>query len=317
MTDTMKKKTEKMSVLFVCTGNIFRSMTAEYVMKKYLKDHKLRNILVSSAGTVANPEPILPALFDGLKKIGIDTSKHKQRRLTSKILNENDVIISMAKYHQDFILENFHKDSFLFNELAVGKNDSVLDVNDVMKDWMTNHDAVNVHVLKTLNYIHSQIPHLVDEIIERNLLFSHFVNGLKKHSDGHPFKPLLETKNCVAFLSTNIPKKEDSHVLVIPRKRYSNLEDVPDNILNELMKCIKIIAKALKLRHPAYNILINVGKSAGQWQNHVHFHIIPRKPSDEIKIEIWKKRKLSNKEFLKYHEQMLSDINKIRKVHKI
>jgi protein-tyrosine-phosphatase len=45
-----------MKILFVCTGNIFRSMSAEYLAAKYIKDNKIKNIQISSAGTVAHPE---------------------------------------------------------------------------------------------------------------------------------------------------------------------------------------------------------------------------------------------------------------------
>jgi protein-tyrosine-phosphatase len=36
-----------MKILFVCTGNIFRSMSAEYLAAKYIKDNKINNIQIS------------------------------------------------------------------------------------------------------------------------------------------------------------------------------------------------------------------------------------------------------------------------------
>jgi protein-tyrosine-phosphatase len=42
-----------MKILFVCTGNIFRSMSAEYLAKKYITDNNIKNIKVNSAGTIA------------------------------------------------------------------------------------------------------------------------------------------------------------------------------------------------------------------------------------------------------------------------
>jgi protein-tyrosine phosphatase len=46
------------SILFVCTGNIFRSMTAEYALKAMLDPRS--PIRVSSAGTVALPQAMHP-----------------------------------------------------------------------------------------------------------------------------------------------------------------------------------------------------------------------------------------------------------------
>ena len=89
----MPKKQSKVKVLFICTGNIFRSLSAEYCLKDYLKKHKIKNIEVSSAGTVANIRDIPVETKKQLLKRGIDPSKHKQRRLTKKILEENDIII--------------------------------------------------------------------------------------------------------------------------------------------------------------------------------------------------------------------------------
>jgi protein-tyrosine-phosphatase len=35
-------------------------MAAEYLMKKYVFDHNITDILVSSAGTTAHPQPSFP-----------------------------------------------------------------------------------------------------------------------------------------------------------------------------------------------------------------------------------------------------------------
>ena len=61
----MKKKTR---ILFVCKGNIFRSMTAEYMMKKYLTQHKITDFVVGSAGIEARPHTMDPMLSQDLKK---------------------------------------------------------------------------------------------------------------------------------------------------------------------------------------------------------------------------------------------------------
>lgn len=45
------------SILFVCTGNIFRSLTAEYALKQYLGPQGMD--CVGSAGSEAQPQSIL------------------------------------------------------------------------------------------------------------------------------------------------------------------------------------------------------------------------------------------------------------------
>ena len=51
---------DKLKILFVCKGNIFRSVTAEYSLRKYLFDNNINDVIVSSAGIEAKKEKINP-----------------------------------------------------------------------------------------------------------------------------------------------------------------------------------------------------------------------------------------------------------------
>lgn len=82
-------------ILFVCTGNIFRSMTAEYMLKKYLKQQNITGFMVSSAGIEAKPQSPDPFLVGDLKKRKIEVSMHRQRKLTKKLLDQQDIVITM------------------------------------------------------------------------------------------------------------------------------------------------------------------------------------------------------------------------------
>ena len=61
-------------ILFVCSGNIFRSMSAEYVCKKFLVGNRVTLYDVSSAGITARPQLPLPATTEALTSFGIDCS---------------------------------------------------------------------------------------------------------------------------------------------------------------------------------------------------------------------------------------------------
>jgi protein-tyrosine-phosphatase len=69
------------SILFVCTGNIFRSMTAEYALKAMLDPRSL--VRVSSAGTVALSQEMHPDVRAYLMQRGVDPSHHQQRRVSA------------------------------------------------------------------------------------------------------------------------------------------------------------------------------------------------------------------------------------------
>ena len=142
-------------------------------------------------------------------------------------------------------------------------------------------------------------------------IFCDFITGKRKiQMNGLPFIPLKETKNTLSFLSMSFPEKEDGHILVIPKKHYVYVEDTPKNVRHELIDHTVLIAKTLRRTHEGCNILLNDGKSAGQCVFHMHYHIIPRDKGDEIKIEIWKNKKLSEKKFRELHKFIKKEIKK-------
>ena len=99
-----------------------------------------------------------------------------------------------------------------------------------------------------------------------------------------PCYKVYEDEKIFAFL--DIAPVSDGHTLVIPKKHYANLEKISDDDLSCLMKAIKKIGKALKheLAVDGYNIQLNNGSIAGQIVPHIHFHIIPRKQKDGLKL---------------------------------
>jgi histidine triad (HIT) family protein len=217
----------------------------------------------------------------------------------------------IAKNHLDFIqLKLRHPRAILFNELALREKSSIWDIEDTVKDYKTNRKAVEKEIARTVKYIHSKIPQLFKNTSERFYLFSDFVGGLISHRNGYPFITLHETKNTIAFMSIDIPPKEDGHILVIPKKRYADLAEIPANTRNELLAAVQKIGKAIGERHGGYNVLLNNGADAGQYIFHVHFHVIPREHGDGIVIESWDKRKIGKKDFIKLNDQLKKEIRR-------
>ena len=56
------------SILFVCSGNIFRSLVAEYALKAQLGSRV--GYLIGSAGIEALPQEIHPVVLAGLREKG-------------------------------------------------------------------------------------------------------------------------------------------------------------------------------------------------------------------------------------------------------
>lgn len=137
-------------------------------------------------------------------------------------------------------------------------------------------------------------------------LFCEFASGKRKnHITGQPFELLSRAKNTISFMAIDISATEDGHLLVVPKKHFIYIEDLPKNILHELIDHVTLVSKALKKTHDGCNILINDGKSAGQNIMHTHFHIIPRDKGDKIRIEVWKRKKMNKRDFMKLNNKII------------
>ncbi len=81
----------------------------------------------------------------------------------------------------------------------------------------------------------------------------------------------------------------EGHTLIIPKKHFKTLLDMPSTLAGELFDCIKkTVEKIIKNINAGgsvgFNIVNNNFKAAGQVVNHLHFHIIPRRDGDGIKV---------------------------------
>jgi len=100
-----------------------------------------------------------------------------------------------------------------------------------------------------------------------------------------PAYKLYEDSQTLAFLDINPVTL--GHILVISKKHYANLEEVPAAELAQLILVVKQLGLRLKEKMgiTGYNVGENNGSVAGQKVPHIHFHIIPRRSSDHL--ELW------------------------------
>lgn len=117
-----------------------------------------------------------------------------------------------------------------------------------------------------------------------------------------PSYKIYENENTLAFL--DIAPVNPGHTLVIPKKHYINMEEIPEEDLCELIKSVKSVGRMIKdnFGAPGYNITVNNDPIAGQIIPHIHFHIIPRKEGDGHKL--WEQKEYREGEA----EEVLSKI---------
>ncbi|MFA5146665.1 MAG: low molecular weight protein arginine phosphatase [Candidatus Omnitrophota bacterium] len=94
------------SILLVCTGNSCRSVMAEGLLKKYLKEAGKGDIEVRSAGVIA-VDGLGPTIetVETMKEEGIDVSNFRATRLTDELIKSSDLILVMEESHRAEIVE--------------------------------------------------------------------------------------------------------------------------------------------------------------------------------------------------------------------
>ena len=96
-----------------------------------------------------------------------------------------------------------------------------------------------------------------------------------------PSYTLYEDKDVKVFL--DIFPVSKGHSLIIPKKHYNQITDVPVEEMDFLKK-LPVISEKLKEVTGAtgLNVVQSNGSDAGQVVGHVHFHLIPRFPEDGV-----------------------------------
>ena len=79
------------------------------------------------------------------------------------------------------------------------------------------------------------------------------------------------------------------HALVLPKKHYADLFEIPEDVVADAVKVAKTVAGTMKekLSCDGLNLVQNNGPAAGQTVMHFHLHIIPRYENDGQHI-LWK-----------------------------
>lgn len=153
-------------VLYVCTGNVFRSMSAEYCLKDHLAKRGITNITVDSAGIAPQPQIILPSTLERLSFHGITVS-HQPKEVTKGLVENNDLIIAMNTNHQDYIYEMYDVKAPLFNNVAYREATGVLDIEEYKPGVLTSKNEtseVQTYIYSIIDHIHKATPYVAGNL---------------------------------------------------------------------------------------------------------------------------------------------------------
>lgn len=98
-----------------------------------------------------------------------------------------------------------------------------------------------------------------------------------------PASVVYEDKSVIAFM--DIRPVNIGHTLVIPKKHYRDIHDMPAGEVGKLFKVVKKVADMVKKRTHAdgVSVIESNGKAALQDVMHMHVHVIPRFEKDKVR----------------------------------
>ncbi len=113
---------------------------------------------------------------------------------------------------------------------------------------------------------------------DKNCVFCKIAKGEIKQ------EKIMESDNF--FSIRDIKPSATGHSLVIPKKHFVTLLDIPDKLGNEMIKFTKKVASSLldDKYGDGFNLVMNNLAVAGQMVMHAHVHVIPRKEDDGLRF---------------------------------
>lgn len=87
------------------------------------------------------------------------------------------------------------------------------------------------------------------------------------------------TRSRHSFALLNKYPYNGGHVLVVPYRQVSDLDDLTNEENMDILKLLQCVKKAIQnsMNPNGFNIGLNLGRAAGAGiENHLHWHIVPR-----------------------------------------
>ena len=114
-----------------------------------------------------------------------------------------------------------------------------------------------------------------------------------------PSNTIYEDEIVKVFLDIN--PTSNGHCLIVPKKHYTNIEDIDLETLKYINEVAKKIYKKLKEKLNCEGLTLIQNNGLGQEVKHYHLHLVPRYTNDEIMMN-------PNKELLESIEDVMKKL---------
>lgn len=141
---------------------------------------------------------------------------------------------------------------------------------------------------------------------EENCLFCRIVSGEV------PAVVVYEDENTLAFLDHR--PLFPGHTLLVPRKHFETLGDLPATQVAPLFKSAQLLSRALESAMEAEGSFVAMNNRVSQSVPHLHVHIVPRRRKDGLKGFFWPRTKYKNAEEMQLvQEKIAAALDKLQK----
>ena len=97
------------------------------------------------------------------------------------------------------------------------------------------------------------------------------------------------------------------HVLLIPRKHYQTLVDLPRELVGPLFTNARLLARAVEEGMGAQGTFVAINNRISQSVPHLHVHVVPRRHRDGLKGFLWPRNPYRNEAHLKEVQHILQE----------
>ena len=124
-----------------------------------------------------------------------------------------------------------------------------------------------------------------------------------------PCHKLYNDEHVLSFL--DVGPLSRGHALVIPKGHWVKLDQVPDEISATIGQLLPRLSAAVMRASGAedWNVLQNNGRSAHQFVDHVHFHIIPKVDGAGLGIS-WPADQLDNEDAAELRDEITGQLTR-------